>query len=61
MLVKFLLKATSSGATCAGSARLAGILFVLQVSSVKVAFGSSTNWSPTANLRSVMSSGLETV
>jgi hypothetical protein len=42
MLVKFLLKIASSGATCAGSARLAGILFVLHVSSVKVAFGSNS-------------------
>jgi hypothetical protein len=61
MLVKFLLKTASSGATCAGSARLAGTLLDLHVSSEKVAFGSRTNWSPTENLRSVMNSGFETV
>jgi hypothetical protein len=61
MLVKFLLNAASSGAECAGSARRAGILFVMHVSSLKVALGSRTNWSPIENLRSVMVSGTATV
>lgn len=37
------------------------MLFVAHVSSEKLLFGASTNWSPTANLWSVMTSGFHTV